>query len=107
MKAFAPPAGGRSLFSAASERQLLHGLRDLVALHEGPSQVLRGLTAMMPARHGANHAHGHAHHRQRRTGVPNARAGRRSKRFLLNKAPIALAQFGEAKADVTETLDKL
>jgi hypothetical protein len=98
---------------------LLRAFHDVVGLREGPAEVVRALMARMPGSHGVDpapsrlrrkvvhHAHRyevvhHAHHRRGRARVLNAR---RSKRFLLNQAPLALAQFGTEKLDLTQTLD--
>jgi len=111
-----------ALFSSSPEpHALLRTFQDFVG-SRGPARVIRALIGKMPRAHGVqaaptlrkvvHHAHRHqvvhhAHHRQGRDHVLNAREGRRSKRFLLNQAPIALTQFGEGKVDVAEMLDSL
>merc|ERR1719379_723028 len=116
-----PPAqdsdsGEHALFSS-EQHVLLRAFRDLVGLREGPSEVVRALVARMPGSHGVERApklrkvvhHAqrhqvihHAHHRHGRARVLNVH---RPKRFLLNQAPLALAQFGDEKLDMTQTLD--
>merc|ERR1719313_410642 len=105
-----PDKPKHALFSPGGRHGLLGAFQDLVGLREGPAEVVRALMARMPGSHGVepapklrkvvHHAQRHAHHR-----ALNAREGHRSKRFLQNQAPLALAQFGVEKLDPTQTLE--
>lgn len=102
---------------AVKPHALLWTLNDLFGRREGPAAAIRALVARVrdgDAVHAAptlrkvvHHAHRRGGHRRGRAHVLNARERHRSKRFLLNQAPLALFQFGEGKFGVTEMLDEL
>jgi Ca2+-binding EF-hand superfamily protein len=100
---------------ASEERSILRAFHDFLGLRRGPAEVVRALMARIPASRGVpsaasklrkvvHHAHRHqvVHHTHQRRGLLNVH---RSKGLLLNQAPIALAQFGVQRLDLTQTLD--